>query len=603
MLAGPVDAAEAEEFFDGVLDAQMRELNTAGAVVTLVRGDELLLAKGYGYADVENDIPVDAESTLFRICSVSKLFIWTAVMQLVEEGRLDLNADLNNYLDGIEIPATFEQPVTMAHLMTHTPGFEDRMLGILMRSDEEMPSLREVLIEQMPARIWPPGERPAYSNHGSTLAALVVETVAGEPYDNYIMRRIVEPLGMEDTTPDQRLEGQPAQLLTKGYLLVGDAREEFPSPFTVLPPAGSIASTATDMAKFMTAHLQDGRLGDERILEAATARRMRSPLIELDPAVNSPPHGFVDVSSHGVRVLGHFGSSQAFKAMLVILPDHDLGLFTAYNTTTSEEAVIELLDAFLDQYFGPPERPSAPRTITAERAAAYTGEYRSTQMPHSTLLRLNAFIARANVSLSEEGELVALGRRFIGTDDPRVFTERDGSSSLVFVEGEDGRMSHYYDARFSTEAFERVPSSEGRGLHSLIFFFSLFAFLATALALPVGWVKRRWFGAGSKPRIPRALRLALWVASSLLLTSVFALVLLGADAMRLVYGELGAIKTALVLPLIAIVPAGVALFAVPKIWRKGLGTPFGRTCYTATVLLMVLFYWFLNTWNLLGIKT
>ncbi len=132
LFAQPGSREDLEAFLDGVLAAEMRSHSIASATVSVVKDGELFFAKGYGYADRESRRPVDPERTLFRPGSISKLFTWTAVMQLVEQGKIDLDADVNEYLTDFRIPDTFPEPITMEHLMTHTPGFEDGGLGYLL---------------------------------------------------------------------------------------------------------------------------------------------------------------------------------------------------------------------------------------------------------------------------------------------------------------------------------------------------------------------------------------------------------------------------------------------------------------------------------------
>src|SRR5215207_8883610 len=125
---GPTDPAEMEAFLDEELGREMEKHHIAGAAVSVVKDGKLFFAKGYGSADLENKTPVDPEQTVFRIGSVGKLFTWTAVMQLAEQGKLDLDEDINAYLD-FRIPDTYPQPITLKHLMTHTSGFDDRLRG------------------------------------------------------------------------------------------------------------------------------------------------------------------------------------------------------------------------------------------------------------------------------------------------------------------------------------------------------------------------------------------------------------------------------------------------------------------------------------------
>jgi CubicO group peptidase (beta-lactamase class C family) len=175
----PLDARELEAFLDGVIAAQVEAHPIAGATVSVVKEGKLFFAKGYGFADIEGKRPVDPERTLFRVGSVSKLFTWTAVMQLYQEGKLDLDADLNTYLETPQIPPAYSEPITLAHLLTHTPGFEDRGIGLFARSADRLRPLADLLAAELPNRVRPPGQLASYSNHGTALAGLVVARVSG----------------------------------------------------------------------------------------------------------------------------------------------------------------------------------------------------------------------------------------------------------------------------------------------------------------------------------------------------------------------------------------------------------------------------------------
>ena len=164
---------EIEAFMDQLFVSLLQEHHVPGAVVPVVKDGEMIFAKGYGVADVENGISVSADKTLFRTGSVSKLFVWTAVMQLVEQGKIDLNADINSYLTKFKIPDGFGKPITMLNLMNHNAGFEERAIGESVGSAEAIKPLEEYLIEHMPARVRAPGEFTAYSNYGASLAGYI----------------------------------------------------------------------------------------------------------------------------------------------------------------------------------------------------------------------------------------------------------------------------------------------------------------------------------------------------------------------------------------------------------------------------------------------
>src|SRR5215204_3212982 len=257
---GPTDPAELEAFLNKELGREMEKHHIAGAAVSVVKDDKLFFAKGYGDADLENKIPVDSERTNFRIGSLAKLFTWTAVMQLAEQGKLDLNEDINTYLD-FPIPDTYPQPITLKDLMTHTAGFEDLYYERLAKDPNDLLPPREWLISHMPARVRPPGEVAAYSSYGAALAGYIVARVSGEPYDQYIQEHILNPLGMLHTTAWPSMPPDIRANTSVGYVYEDGAFQVFPDTSDMalayadmgqpaLVPAGDMQSSATDMARF-----------------------------------------------------------------------------------------------------------------------------------------------------------------------------------------------------------------------------------------------------------------------------------------------------------------------------------------------------------------
>ncbi|HET7771857.1 MAG TPA: serine hydrolase domain-containing protein, partial [Chloroflexota bacterium] len=286
---GPTDPTELEAFLDQLLGTQMKENQIAGAAVSVVRAGQLLFAKGYGYADLAKGIPVDPEHTIFRTGSVGKTFTSTAVMQLVEQGKLDLDADVNTYLD-FRIPNTYPQPITLKHLLTHTSGLENRLLASAVRDSRDLVPAREWLVSHMHARVRPPGVAAAYSNYNTMLAGYIVERVSGQPYDRYIQQHIFDPLGMTHSAASSQLPPDLRPHVSVGYASLGGVLQPFPEyiaqPAAV--PAGGHHSSVIDMARYMIAHLENGRFGDAhipevRILKEATMQQMHSGLYAPHP--------------------------------------------------------------------------------------------------------------------------------------------------------------------------------------------------------------------------------------------------------------------------------------------------------------------------------
>ncbi len=191
-------ATDVEAFLDGLVPLQLKQADIAGATISVVKDGKLLFAKGYGDADVANKKPVSAQDTLFRPGSISKLFTWTAIMQLYEQGKLDLDRDINEYLD-YKIPDAFGKPITLKNVMTHTPGFEEQVKDLITQNSGA-PNLAQYLKTHIPARIYPPGTVPAYSNYATSVAGYIVERVSGRPFEQYVAENILSHVLIERTT-------------------------------------------------------------------------------------------------------------------------------------------------------------------------------------------------------------------------------------------------------------------------------------------------------------------------------------------------------------------------------------------------------------------
>ena len=371
--AHAMTAADIATFFDGMLPYMLARGDIAGGAIVVVKDGDVLFAHGYGYADLKTRTPVSPETTLFRIGSVSKLFTWTAVMQLVEQHKLDLDRDINGYLD-FKIPPRFGKPVTLRDLMTHTAGFEDTTRDLLPATPEGV-NLGRYLKQHIPARIFPPGKVVAYSNYGAGLAGYIVQRVSGEPLGEYIQRHILAPLDMRHSTFTQPLPANLAPLLAKGYVSASDGK---PKPFELVnpAPAGAMAASALDMANFMIAQLQSGRFGDAHILQPQTAALMHSQQYVAAPGLNGMDLGFYEENRNGQRIIGHGGDTIVFHSDLHLLLDANVGIFMAFNSAGKAGAVNdvrnEIFRAFLDRYF-PWQPPSAPTLDTAKADAVRVG--------------------------------------------------------------------------------------------------------------------------------------------------------------------------------------------------------------------------------------
>lgn len=407
--------ADVDLWLDGYMPYALRVGDIPGAVVTVVKDGQILTTRGFGYADRDKKTPVDPYRTLFRPGSISKLFTWTAVMQQVEAGKIDLDADVNRYLD-FKIPAYKGKPVTTRQLMTHTAGFEE-VVKQLIFYDKPEPALGAYLKNHVPKRIFEAGVTPAYSNYGTALAAYIVERVSGERFNDYLDRHILGPLKMPNTTFRQPLPAKLAGTEATGYDKPGKPSKGFE---IVGPgPAGSASSTGADMGRFMIAHLRGGELDGQRILSTATARTMHdSPLDKVDPKSLIKPLdrmelGFFETSINGRSVIGHLGDTEGFHSSLHLYMNDGVGLYLSLNSGGREGAAGTLRTAifrdFSDRYLpavGGAADGKVDAKTSAEHAKAMAGTWTVSRRADSTFLSLFYMLGDAKIAVGPKGELI-----------------------------------------------------------------------------------------------------------------------------------------------------------------------------------------------------
>jgi CubicO group peptidase (beta-lactamase class C family) len=502
-LSHPLNAADAESWLDGYMPYALHTGDVAGAVVVIVKDGQVLLEKGYGYADVAKRTVVDPKNTLFRFGSVSKLFTWTAVMQLVEQGKVDLDADVNQYLDFV-IPPRQGKAVTMRNIMTHTAGFEERVMGLIGAEPDGVVPLGEFLKEYVPPRIFAPGETPAYSNYAAALAGYVVARVSGLSFDDYVDQRLFAPLAMANSTFRQPLPAGFQPNLSKAY-----AAGSLPAkPFEIVgpAPAGSLTATGDDMAHFMIAHLADGRYGSNQILKAETAQQMHATALTILPGVNRMLLGFYEDNYNGHRVIAHGGDTQWFHSDLHLFIDDGVGLLVSVNSVGKDGAAQTirslLFHEFANRYLpGPVAAPTVDAGTAADHARMMAGRYEGSRRSDTTFVSLLYLLNQTTVTNNPDGTLsvssvtspsgVALKWREVT---PFLWRE-DGSKDLMAARVAEGRVVRLSFGEFAPiEMYDRVPAWRSAGWWLPVLAVSLGALVLTGMAWPISALIRRHYG-------------------------------------------------------------------------------------------------------------
>lgn len=618
-VAPELTRADVEAWLDGFLPYALRRGDIAGAVVVVVKDGEVLLQKGYGYSDVAERKPVDPERTLFRPGSVSKLFTWTAVMQQVEQGKLELDADVAKYIDFELPPGPQGEPITVRHLMTHTPGFEESLKELIADDPSTLPaSLREALTRWMPARIHPAGTMPAYSNYGTALAGHLVERVSGLDFYTYVDRHILEPLGMKSSTFRQPLPQALEAQMSKGYRLgSGD-----PQPFELIPmaPAGSMAATGADMARFMIAHLNAGALGEARILSEETVRTMHGTPNTIVPNLNRMLLGFYETNINGRRAIAHGGDTRYFHSTLHLFIDDGVGLFLSLNSTGKDGAAqpirAALFDQFADRYL-PAEKNESPPTAqtAAEHARMLAGSWIISRRAETSLVSILSLIGGAKVRVHPDDTIsISIFQGLNGQPrkwreiSPFVWAEVDGKSRLA-AEVVDGRV-----VRFSVDDlspfmwFERAPAAKSPGWLMPAVAISLGALLLTVIMWPVTAIVRRRYRypfplTGRDRRAYRWVRIGALASAAAVLAWGGTVVAMLRNLSLMSSGLDWWIVTLHILGTLAVLAGfAVAVWNVMVVWRGGRGW-FSKAWSVVLVLATFTLVWLAFGYHLVGLST
>jgi len=593
-----------EIFVDTVIETQRSLLDISAVTVSIVKDGHTVFAKAYGMADRERQIPAMADKSIFWVGSTSKLFAWTSVMQQLERGNLDLDTDVNTYLKTFQIPDTYKEPITLRHILTHTTGFEEGVLGFLLNFDpEKVGTIEETMAKHVPMRINKPGAYASYSNYATALAGLIVQNVSGIPFNEYVEKNIFEPLGMKNSTFAAPLPADMVDAKTNGYKR--EAGVLRPQPYelvTGFSPAGAMATTSVDMTKFMLAHLQDGQLDGTQILKPETARLMHSVINRPDKRLTGMAHGFYEQRVNGHILIGHAGDISQFHANMMLDKDEQLGIFVSYATDTGFEGRSQFISTFYDHYYPEKLEPITPPADFNARAGRYAGSYQFWRYNKSTIEKALG-LARGNITVAPTGENTLLISGFgeprqyveIGED---LFRQVDGEQKVAFAKNDEGEIQDLYIDSAAVVAASRIPTFESGFFKALLPLLSFFMFITVL----IGWIYRRNEFKAMAPGERNAIRLSMGVAAANILFVISLGMVIAVYQAKLAEDIPLPFALALIFPMIAAALAVGVVFHSVKAWREGYWRPGRRIHYSlvafASVYMTVFYYY----WNILGLQ-
>jgi len=607
------DQAALEAYIDGVVKPLMKSNNSPSGTVTIARNGEIILAKGYGYEDIAGQTPVDPYLTLFRPGSTSKLSTWVSVMQLVEQGKLDLDTDVNEYLENFQIKDTFEEPITLRHIMTHTAGFEDGGLGYLIIDDPEKAiPLRESMERYQPERINPPGVQTAYSNYATSLAGLIIENTSGLSFNDYVQQNILDPLGMTHSSFFEPLPPALAEHMATSYTIEAGAYVE--KPFEIIAnfgPAGSESATSPDMVRFGQAILNGGELEGNRILRAETVEQMLTPNFSQDDRTTAMLLGFYETDYNGHRVVGHGGDTKYFHSYLGIDQENALVFFVSFAASGGSAVRSEFAVALYDEYFPRDEAPPVPPEDFAERAGKYAGAYGFWRGNFSKIEKAFSIGSIVQVAPTKDNTLLVAfagkAKQYVEVE-KNLFRELDANMTLLpvisprliaFQENDKGAITGF--------VFDGLPFMSARMLPLIATPNFNYSLLGLSLLIFLFVVLRRFYQRGQFATFPAAdqsaLRVSFYTSLAHLLVVVLGAVVISIVMDNLIDGFPPLFKAWLVLPILVTIASFYLLFRTYGVWKDALLTGvWARIRYTVVTLAALFMAWFFYYWNILGFQ-
>jgi CubicO group peptidase (beta-lactamase class C family) len=587
LLTAPAYGAQSnqfEEFFDGFMgDRTARQM--PGGVCVVVLDGQVVFEKAYGYANLESMTLVSPD-TVFPWASVSKLVTATAVMQLVESGKISLDTDVNEYLRSFQLKERPDGPVTVRHLLTHTGGFDERYIGTITHDREMKKPLADYLAERMPGRVHKSGELFNYSNFGISLLGLIVEEVSGEKFSDYVSNNILLPLEMTQSGFGQTSSKEADRAILYDYSW-NDGWEPRLRDYFQLDPAGGFLASGADMVKFMIALLE------AEILTGESIQLMFDRQFAHHPELSASGLAF-RIHSEDPAIVYHDGYWKGNTSMFALIPEERLG-FLVVCSFQNNYMLTGMLDAFKGTFY--PSEPTAlpPGTLGAGKTADVSGTFRHVRYPRSTIDKLSVLIgAVPELRVQGSSEHLTVNGQVWTSVEPGIFVSARGKK-LALGRGENGEVLYIFEG---LEAYEKIAWYESVRFTVPLFLALIAAFIVSVLASLITSVILR------KPCQRKTFRTRLLAGGTSLVNLMFfftlGFVLLRMDPLEFFYGIPGPVQLVLILPIVSLLLTLGVLVQTVKILQEEESGKLRKSAYAVHATACVLFLLLLWNWNLLG---
>ena len=626
--SGPTDPVEFEAFLDAYLAEQMETYHIPGVVFSMVKDGEVFFSKGYGYADLETQTPMDPEDSVLITASLAKIFAGVGVLQLNERGVIDLQEDVRPYFKDFPLKTNFDEPLTFANLMTHTDGFEARMIGVAAQTQDDLLPLGELLETYAPTQLYPPGKYMTYGDYASNLSGYLTQEISGVPFEQYMAENILVPLGMTSSSFYQPPSDEMLNREAVGYDYQNGHQEPIVNFYTRYGPSGGLRTTAADMNRFMLALLNGGEYEGARILNQSTVAALFTQQFTPEPGMSGITYEMFEHFENGQRALLRDGDGVGTRNRMILFPDENLGFFISYNSDDSNLR-LNIVSAFLDKYY-PVTGSTTPIPMDGYqgRTRQFTGTYRYLQADVTTFGKSMLFFSQLiEVTATDEDYLSVVTRGmggdqssvmggFEGTSlwvevEPLYFERVDGKGQLAFVQDESGKIIQMISGQGYHATFEKLPWYESPTFQTVLIALAILLMVTMLISTLIFWplgalIRQLRKQSAQKPVSWGAVAARLWAALVAGMTVLFLLrdfgVLYGGTLPQFVWGITpDMIESLQSMYLPVMLALALPIFAILA-WVKGWWKVSMRVYYTFVTLAVFAGIWWVNYWNLLGFR-
>ncbi|MCG6188999.1 serine hydrolase domain-containing protein [Maribellus maritimus] len=589
-------------WIDSQFTEGMNSYNMAGATIVLIQGDSILHMNGYGLADIASNTPVNSNSSIFGIGSVSKTFVATAIMQLYEDGKLELDRDVNSYLTTFQLDSKFNDTITVSHLLTHTAGIDEYYIGSAVLEEKDVIPLAQYLIKHMPTQIRPSGKVISYSGQAYGLLGLIIEDVSGLPCNEYIRQRILKPLEMEYSS--FKRQNRLKENYVTGYLQKGGQLIPCKPNYQLNYPEGGLNATVSDMGHFISMFLNNGNFKGIQILDSTTVAKMfYEPFRQYKNAEYGYLMGFQERNWNGITLCGHTGNIPGFESQLSLIPEKNIGLFISANSSSYQYGKSRV---FIDQFINDLLAQLIPTSSTEKKVTPtvgkvdeplemFTGTYRYTaSYGQRTLDKLGVLFGLIpEIEIVTKGdtlEILPYHDKLVPVSD-LSFQSKDGKY-LAFGRDTKEEISYFFNDAY---AYKKLKWYEP--VKFQIFWIGI-TILILLIYIMVSAV-RKLFVRNKKSHLIKIVNFSL-ASLIVLFIALVAFTLITTDPMEFSYGIPLLMKIALMIPFIIIPLELLVLWLLTKaIWFKELGT-FDLIYQSVIVVVALFFIPWLMYYNLIG---